>query len=112
MIGDVRLPRRVLEADAIIASCLLEKFERTSWSRQHAHKFEGSDDELATVADYDKFAESFENNYTRVSDARSLWMIDCRKHRDKKLEIHVGRNSRIMKSILGSKVSTTVRTRR
>ena len=34
-------------------------------------------------------------------------MIDCRKldgtDRDKKLEIHVGRNSRIMKSILGSK---------
>ena len=47
------------------------------------------------------------NNNPEVCDARSLWMIDCRKldgtDRDKKLEIHVGRNSRIMKSILGSK---------
>ena len=64
-IGDVRLPRRVLESDTIIVSCGLENFERNSWSKQHTHKFEGSHDELATVADYDKFAKSFENNYRR-----------------------------------------------
>ena len=59
MIGDVRLPRRVLEADTNIVSSGLEELERTSWSKQHTHKFGGSHDELATVADYDKFAESF-----------------------------------------------------
>ena len=82
-------------------------FERTSLSKQHIHKFGRSHDELATVADHDKFAESFENNYPEVCDARSLWMIDCRKldvtDRDKTLEIHVVRNSRIKTSILGSK---------
>ena len=107
MIGDVRLPRRVLEADTIIVSCGLENFERTSWSKQHTHKFKGSHNELAEVADYDKFAESFENNYPEVCDARSLWVIDCGKldgsDRDKNLEVQVGPNSRIMKSILGSK---------
>ena len=104
MIGDVRLPGRVLEADASIANCGLEKFERTSWSKKHTHKFGRSHDELAT-AEYDKFVESFEDNYPGVCDVRSVWMIDCRKldgtDRDKNLEIHVGRNSRIMKSILG-----------
>ena len=49
MIGDARLPTRVLEADTVIASCGLENFERTSWSKQHTHKFGGSHDELATV---------------------------------------------------------------
>ena len=58
-------------ADTIILSFELEHFERTSWSKQHA-QFGRSHDELATVADYDKFAESFENNYTEVCDARSL----------------------------------------
>ena len=95
----------MLEADTIIASCGLEYFERTSWSKEHTHKFGGSHDDLATVADCDKFAESFEDNYPEVCDARSQWMIDCRKlngtDRDKKVEIHVGRNSRIMKSIFG-----------
>ena len=66
-----------------------------------------SHDELATTADYDKFVESFENNYPEVCYARSVWMIDCTKldgtDRDKNLEIHGGRNSRIMKSFLGSK---------
>ena len=79
MIGDVRLPRRVLEADSIIASCGVGNFERTSWSKQHTHKFGGSHDELATAADYDKFVESFEDNYPEVCDARSVWMVDCRK---------------------------------
>ena len=68
----------------------METFERTSWSKQHTHKFEGSHVELAAVAGYDKFAESFENNDPEVCDARSLWMIDCRKldgtDRDKKLD--------------------------
>ena len=95
MIGDVRLPRRVLKANAIIASSGLENFERTSWSKQHTHKFGESHDELATVADSDQFAESFENNNPEVCDARSPWMIDCKKldgaDRDKKLEIHVCR---------------------
>ena len=107
MIGDVRLLRRVFEADTIIVSCGLEEFERTSWSKQHTHKFGGSHDELATVADYDKFVESIKNNYPEVCDARSPWMINCRKldctDRDKKLKIHVGRNSRIMISGLGSR---------
>ena len=79
MIGDVRLPRRVLKAETIVVSCRLENFERTSWSKQHTHRFGGSHDELATTADFDKFAESFENNCPEVCDARSLWMIDCRK---------------------------------
>ena len=97
----------MLEADTIIVRCGLVNFERTSWSKQHTHKFGRSHDKLATVADYDKLAGSFENNYPEVCDARSLWMIDCTKldgtDRDKNLEIHVGRNSRITKSILGSK---------
>ena len=104
MIGDVRLPRRVLEADTIIVSCGLENFERTSLSKA-AHPQIRSLDELATVADYDKFAESFENNNTEACNARSLWMIDCRKldgtDRDP------GRNSWIMKSVLGSKDYTS-----
>ena len=96
-IGDVRLPRRALEADTIIATCGLENFERASGSKQHTHKFGGSHDGLATVGDFDKFAESFENNYPEVCDVHSLWMIDCRKldgtDGDKVLEMHVGRNS-------------------
>ena len=49
MIGDVRLPRRALEADKIVVSCGLENFERASWSKQHTHKFGRSHDELVTV---------------------------------------------------------------
>ena len=90
MIGNVRLPRGVPEADTIIARCGLENVERTSWSKQHTRKFGRSHDELATVADCDMFAKSFENNCSEVCDARSLWMIDRRKldgaDRDKKLE--------------------------
>ena len=55
---------------------------------------------------YRPFFERFEDNYPGARDARSVWMIDCEKldgsDQDKNLEIHVGRNSRIMKSILGS----------
>ena len=79
----------------------------TSWSKQHTHKFGGSHDELATAADCDKFVESSEENYPGVCDGRSVWMTDCRKldgtDQDKNPEIHVGRNSKIMTSILGSK---------
>ena len=48
-----------------------------------------------------------EDNYPGVCDGCSVWMIDCRKlddpEHDVKLGIHVGRNPRIMRSILGSK---------
>ena len=48
-----------------------------------------------------------EDNYPGVCDGRSVWMIDCRKlddpEHDVKPGIHVGRNPRIMRSILGSK---------
>ena len=63
---------------------------------------------LPTAADYEKFVESFEDNYLGVCDGRSVWMIDCRKldgsDQDENLEILVGRNSRIHELIfLGSK---------
>ena len=74
MISDVCLPRRVLEADTIVVSFGLENLNALAG---------------------------------RSSTLTNLEMIDCRKlegtNHDKNLEIHVGRNSRIMKSILGSK---------
>ena len=101
------LPRSVLQADTIIVSCGQRNFECTSWSTQRSHKFGGLHDELTTGADYDKFLESFEDNSAGVCDGRSVWMIDCRKldnsDHDENPGIHVGRNSRIMRSIFGSK---------
>ena len=97
----------MLEADTIIVSCGLINVERTSWSTQGTHKFGRSHDELATAAHNDEFDESFEGNFPGVCDGRSVWMVHCRKldgsDQNKNLEMHVGRNSRIMKSILGSK---------
>ena len=62
---------------------------------------------MATVADYDKFLERIEDDNAEVCSGRSVWMIDNEKldgsDQDKNLEIHVGRNLRIMKSVLGSK---------
>ena len=36
------------------------------------------DDELVTLADCDKFVESFEDNYPGVCDGRSVWLVDRR----------------------------------
>ena len=100
-------PRSVLQADTIIVSCGLANFERTPWSTQRCHKFWGLYDELATEADYDKFVDSFDDNYPGVCDGRSIWLMDCRKFDDpdcdKSLRIHVGRNPRITRSIMESK---------
>ena len=72
---------------------------------QRCHKIMELRGEPATVADYDKFLESFEDKYPGACDGRSVWMIDYEKldgsDQDKNLEIHVGRNSRIIKSISG-----------
>ena len=79
--------------------------ERVSWSMQRCHKIWELRGEPATVADYDKFLDSFEDSYPGACDGRSVWLIDCEKidgsDQDKNLEIHVGRNSTIMKSIFG-----------
>ena len=111
MIGDVRLSRRVLEADTIIASCGLENVERTSWSTQHRHDFGRSHDELATVADYDKYAESFEDNYPGVSDGRSAWMIDCRElegmDQDKNLDMDSQLSPSVEKVATGALLHTS-----
>ena len=58
----------------IIVSCGLANFERTSWSTQRCQKFWGSYDELATEADFDKFVDSFCDNYLGVCVCRSIWM--------------------------------------
>ena len=100
-------PRIVLQAYTIIVSCGQANFERTSWSMQRCHKFWRSYDELATDANYDKFVDSFDDNCPGVCNGRSIWMTDCRKFDDtdcdKSLRIHVGRNPRIMRSIMESK---------
>ena len=87
-------PRSVLQADTIIVSCGLVIFERTSWSTQRCHKIWGLRDDLAATTNYDKFLDSFEDDYPGVSDGRSVWMIDYEKpdrsDQDKNLEIHVG----------------------
>ena len=59
------------------------------------------------MADYDKFLEHIEDNYPGACDGRSVWMIDYEtlddSDQDRNLEIHAGRNLRIMESISGSK---------
>ena len=75
-------PRSVLQADTIIVSCGQANFERTFWSTRRCHKFWRSYDELATDANYDKFVESFDDNYPGVCNGRSIWMTDCRKYDD------------------------------
>ena len=103
--GSRIFPRSVLQDNTIIVSYGLANFERNSWSTQRCHKIWELRDELATMADYDKFLESFKDNCPGASDGRSVWIIDCEKldfsDQDKNLEIHAGRNSRIMKSIFG-----------
>ena len=57
-----------------------------------------------TEADYDKFVDSFEDNYVGVCNGRPIWMIDRRKFddrdSDKSLRTHDGRNPSIMFSIM------------
>ena len=48
----------MLQADTIIVNNGLANFERT-----YRHEFWRSYDELATEADYDKFVDSFDDNY-------------------------------------------------
>ena len=108
MIDDSRVfPRSVLKADTIIVSCGLTNSERISWSMQPCHKIWELRGEPGTTADYDKFLENFEDNHPGACDGRSVWMVDCEKlddsDQDKNLEVHAGRNSRTMKSFLGSK---------
>ena len=80
MIDDSRMfPRSVLQADTIIVSCGLAKFERISWSMQRCHKLGELRDEPRTTADYDKFLESFEDNHPGACDGRSMWMVDNEK---------------------------------
>ena len=64
-------PRSVLQADTIIVTCGLANFERTSWSTQRFLPIWGLRDELATVADNDKFLGSFEANYRGVCDGHT-----------------------------------------
>ena len=51
--------------------------------------------------------QQFEDNYIGVCKGRSTWMLDCRKFDDpdcsKGLRTHIGRNPRIMRSIMESK---------
>ena len=98
---------RVLHAETIVVSCGLANFERTSWSTQRRPKFCGCHDELETEADYDMFVDSFEDNYLGVCNGRSICVIDCRKFDDPdcdtSLRTHIGRNPRIMRSIMESK---------
>ena len=105
--GSRIFPRSVLQTDTIIVSYGLANFERVSWSMQRCHKIWELCGEPATMADYDKFLESFEDDYPGACDDRSVWMIDYEKFddsdRDKNLKIHADRNSRIMKSFLGFK---------
>ena len=54
----------------------------------------------------DKFVSSFKDNYSVMSDGRSVWTIDCRKYddpdNDRGLWQHMGRNPKITTSILES----------
>ena len=99
-----KLPRSVLQADTIVVSCRLANVERTSWSTQRRHEFWGSYEELDTEADYDKFVDSFEDNYPEMRNGSSIWMIACRKFDDPdsnlNLRKHISRNPRITRSIM------------
>ena len=46
---------------------------------QRCHKIWELRGELATIADYDKFLEHFEDNYRGACDGRPAWMIDYEK---------------------------------
>ena len=91
------IPRSVLQADTIAVS---------SWSTHRRHEFWGTHEELHTREDHDKSVRSFKDSYTGMCDGRSIWTIDCRKFDDpdneRSLTKHIGRNSKIMKSILES----------
>ena len=101
------IPRNVLQADTIVVSCGLVNFEQSSWSAHRRHEFWGTHEELRTREDYDKFVRSFKDNYPGMCNGRSIWTIDCRKFddpdNDRRLRKHIGRNPRILKSILESK---------
>ena len=101
------IPRSVLQADTIFASCGLANFEQSSWSTHRRHEFWRSHDELNSGEDYDKFVFSFEDKYTGRCNGRSIWTIYCRKFddpdNDRSLRKHIGRKPKIMKSILESK---------
>ena len=105
MTGDVRPPRRVLGADTIIVSCGLEKVERTSWSKQHTHKL---GDRKMNWLQWHTVTSS--RKASRTTTPKSATLVHyggstagSSTVRIATLEIHIGRNSRIMKSILGSK---------
>ena len=70
MIGDVRLPRRVLEADTFIVSCGLENFERTSWSKQHTHKVGISHDGLGQTT-------TSSSKASRTTTLKSATLVQC-----------------------------------
>ena len=81
MVDDSRcvLPRSVLKDDTISVRCGLANFERASWSTQRCHKIRELRDDLAATTNYDKFLESFEDDYPEVCNGRSEWMIDYEK---------------------------------
>ena len=55
---------------------------------------------------HDKFVCSFKDNYTGICKDRSIWTIDCRRFddpdNDRSLRKHIGRNPKIVRSILES----------
>ena len=100
------IPRNVLQADTTVVSCGLANFEQSSWSTHRRHEFWGTHEKLHTKEDYDKLVRSFKDNFPGMCEGRSIWTIDCRKFDDpgnnRSLRNHIGRNPRIMKSILES----------
>ena len=100
------IPRNVLQADTIVVSCGLANFEQSSWSTHRRHEFWGTHEELRTNEEYNKFVHSFKDNYPGICKEHSTWTIDCRRFddpdNDRSMRKHIGRNSKIMKSILES----------
>ena len=87
-------------------SCGLANFEQSSWSTHRRHEFLGTHEEQRTNEDYDKFVRSFKDSYTGMCKGRSIWTIDCRKFddpdNDRSMRNRIGRNPKIMKSVLES----------
>ena len=98
--------RNVLQADTVVVSCGLANFEQSSWSTHHRHEFWVTHGELRKKEDYDKSVRSFNHNYPGICKDRSMWTIDSRKFdvpdNDRSMRKHIGRNPKIMKSILES----------
>ena len=94
------IPRNVLHAGTIVVNCGLANFEQSSWSTHRRQEFWWTHEELLTKEDCDKFVRSFKDNCIQI------WTIDCRRFNDpdndRSMRNHIGRNPKIMKSILES----------